>query len=380
MKTYLLAAAAATALGGAAYGQTPTCNDNAQSCNIAGVFKTNSSVVDSNDNTYAPDSASANANVGDIIAQGGASDSKSSATGNMSNNHNQSSANNSLSNSNDNKSSALSYNNGTFDNRNNNADSFTGSNTQGQSQGQGQAQSIGNTSATGGAGGEANATGGNGGKATASGGHSSASGGKSASNSGSSSGGNIQRGGNVNVDASVRNRQAAASAATVIPGGYGGQNCFGDTNPSGSFGMSVQIMGGGAAANRMKQSNVCAAAALGGNSLGIAYLAKQDPMFYDAAVASGHAIPIHIARKAKAEAEIAEAEARRVAPYFTCEMRNGKPYIYPKPNKRQEAIDVCMSNLGLQQSLQTAQPAPTQIPTCPTGSKFDGVGCWKPAR
>ena len=55
----------------------------------------------------------------------------------------------------------------------------------------------------------------------------------------------------------------ASSAAPVILGGYGPANCFGDTNPSGSFGASMQVFGWGVAANSQKASNVCAMTQVG---------------------------------------------------------------------------------------------------------------------
>lgn len=123
-----------------------------------------------------------------------------------------------------------------------------------------------NSSATGGnaAGGNATATGGRGG-----------------------AGGNATQGqqqgqrqaANANNRISIDNstRQAAAQAAPVIMGGYGPANCFGDTNPSGQFGASMQVFGWGVTANSNKASNVCAIAQLAGPAAAIGYLQKMDP-------------------------------------------------------------------------------------------------------
>lgn len=116
-----------------------------------------------------------------------------------------------------------------------------------QQQAQGQSQSSRNnnqSAATGGAGGNASASGGN------------------------------QA---ISIDNSNRQRMAANTAAMVIPGGYGPANCYGDTNPSGSFGASMQVFGWGVAANSQKASNVCAVAALAGPAAAIGYLQRMDP-------------------------------------------------------------------------------------------------------
>ncbi|TWI32771.1 hypothetical protein [Paracoccus sulfuroxidans] len=74
-----------------------------------------------------------------------------------------------------------------------------------------------------------------------------------------------------------RTRQSAAQAAPVILGGYGQQNCFGDTNSSGQFGASMQVFGWGVSANSSKASNVCAAYAIGGPAMAVGYLQRMDP-------------------------------------------------------------------------------------------------------
>ena len=63
----------------------------------------------------------------------------------------------------------------------------------------------------------------------------------------------------------------------MILGGYGPANCFGDTNPSGQFGASMQVFGWGVTANSSKASNVCAAYAIGGPAMAIGYLQRMDP-------------------------------------------------------------------------------------------------------
>lgn len=79
----------------------------------------------------------------------------------------------------------------------------------------------------------------------------------------------------INID--NRTRQSAAQAAPVIMGGYGPANCFGDTNPSGQFGASMQVFGWGVSANSSKASNVCAIAQIAGPAAAVAYLQRMDP-------------------------------------------------------------------------------------------------------
>lgn len=82
---------------------------------------------------------------------------------------------------------------------------------------------------------------------------------------------------NNRVTIDNRTRQSAAQAAPVIMGGYGPSNCFGDTNPSGQFGASMQVFGWGVTANSSKASNVCAVAQIAGPAAAIGYLQKMDP-------------------------------------------------------------------------------------------------------
>ena len=74
-------------------------------------------------------------------------------------------------------------------------------------------------------------------------------------------------------------RAAAGSAIAPQLGGYGLPNCFGDTNPSGSFTAAYQgLLFGGAAAS-MKASNICAVYAIGGEEAAMRYLMRMDPAF-----------------------------------------------------------------------------------------------------
>lgn len=83
------------------------------------------------------------------------------------------------------------------------------------------------------------------------------------------------RTGNVTVNS---NSRAAASAA-IAPqlGGYGLPNCFGDTNPSGSFVAAFGNVFASASAGGMKASNVCAIYAIGGEEAAMRYLMRMDP-------------------------------------------------------------------------------------------------------
>ncbi len=78
-------------------------------------------------------------------------------------------------------------------------------------------------------------------------------------------------------DISIRNRAAASSAIAAPLPGYGPANCFGDTNPSGSFSAAFGNIFAGASASSQKASNICAVAALGGPALAIGYLQRMDP-------------------------------------------------------------------------------------------------------
>lgn len=134
------------------------------------------------------------------------------------------------------------------------------------------------STATGGTGGRAVATGGQGGR-----GGSATAGVNGSGNStnrvqqGQQQGQTQQASANNRINIDNRTRQSAAQAAPVILGGYGPANCFGDTNPSGQFGASMQLFGWGVTANSSKASNVCAAYAIGGPAMAIGYLQRMDP-------------------------------------------------------------------------------------------------------
>lgn len=119
---------------------------------------------------------------------------------------------------------------------------------------------------TGGAGG-AGGAGGSGGNATAGGGN--ATGGTSFGSSAAA------RTGNVTVNS--HSRAAASSAIAPQLGGYGLPNCFGDTNPSGSFVAAFGNVLASASAGGMKASNVCAIYAIGGEEAAMRYLMRMDP-------------------------------------------------------------------------------------------------------
>jgi hypothetical protein len=192
---------------------------------------------------------------------------------------------------------------------------------------------------TGGAGGSSTATatghggqggqgggGGAGGSATATGGSISGSGnsssdssavagvtgsGNSSSRSGVTGSGNSRNSNNVSVSNSTRIKHAANTAAPVMMGGYGPANCFGDTNPSGQFGASIQTFGWGVTANRSKASNVCAAYAIAGPQGAIGYLAQQDPQFRAIALANGWAVTKSQAAQQAANASASQPAARQ---------------------------------------------------------------------
>lgn len=179
-------------------------------------------------NTYAPDSATsdASASVGDIITQGGSgTGGNADAIGNLSNNHNQSSANNSLSNQQfGNSQNANSNHQGDQTNQNSNA-----------------------VHAEGGAGGTVAGSGNSANKnqnAQGQGQQQLATGGKASQSQAQSNANRVSN----NIDASTRVKHAASTAYAPALGGYGPGNCFGDTNPSGSFTMGIQTFGGGATA------------------------------------------------------------------------------------------------------------------------------------
>ena len=114
-------------------------------------------------------------------------------------------------------------------------------------------------------------------------------------------------------------------------GGYGPGNCFGDTNPSGQFGASIQTFGWGVTANRSKASNICAMVAIAGPKAALSYLANVDPNVRRALLANG----------------LAEKPSQR------------------KARLAAEAEDAPTKNVR-----------PAQIVRCPEGSTWDGKGCW----
>ena len=177
---------------------------------------------------------------------------------------------------------------------------------------------------TGGAGGQ----GGAGGSATATGGSVTGSGnsssdssavagvtgsGNSSSTSGVAGSGNsrVTNSTTVNNTNKTRIKHAASTAAPVMMGGYGPGNCFGDTNPSGAFGASIQTFGWGVTANRSKASNVCAAYAIAGPQGAIGYLAQQDPSFRSVAIANGWAVTKSQAAQQAANASASQPAARQ---------------------------------------------------------------------
>ena len=99
---------------------------------------------------------------------------------------------------------------------------------------------------------------------------------KSQSKSSSASKSAAQANNSVNVDSSTRIRQSAASANAPQLNGYSFPNCFGDTNPSGSFSAGMQTFGWGVSASSSKASNVCAVAALAGPEAALRYLQRMD--------------------------------------------------------------------------------------------------------
>ena len=134
----------------------------------------------------------------------------------------------------------------------------------------------------------------------------------SSSTSGVSGSGNSTNSTTVNNTNKTRIKHAASMAAPVTLNGYGPANCFGDTNPSGSFGASVSTFGWGVTASRAKSSNVCAAYAIAGPQGAIGYLAQQDPQFRAIAIANGWAVTkSQAAKNAKPAAEPAPVAATR---------------------------------------------------------------------
>lgn len=153
-----------------------------------------------------------------------------------------------------------------------NANATGGNATGGNSDSNATSNSDSTSNATGGSStSNSNATGGAGGSST-----STATGG-----AGGAGGSSVATNGNqtTNVDASSRTtiRQAANVANSIQLPGYGAQNCFGDTNPSGGFTANVTWLGGSASAGSSKASNVCAVAALAGGAAAVGYLQRMDP-------------------------------------------------------------------------------------------------------
>ena len=398
---------------GAAQGST--CPDGTMTCNIATVGDSTitapQTIGDTVNPTYSPDSASANASTGaidvDNIVQGDTITTE--ATGNTSTNDNRSSANNSGS------ANVTGGNiNATGGNITSSADTTGGNIDSTAVTASGPATTVGGTATTtsgpastnsgsitssGGAGGASSsessiAGSGNsasdsratGGRAT--GGNSRAVTGASSSratggaggratggSSRSSSGGNTISGGNstTNVDASQRTtiKHAANTAAMIDSQGYGGQNCLGDTNPSGQFGASMQTFGWGVTANSMKASNVCAILKIAGERAALAYLAGMDPNARRALLNNGMAVT-----RAQIEAQVrAEAEAERQQQRRASTQKLACPSGYDL-TARQDGSMTCRLVEIDQTPRQVAAPMPPAGTSCPTGSRWDGKGCW----
>lgn len=403
---------------GAAQGST--CPDGTMTCNIATVGDTDISapqtIGDTVNPTYSPDSASANASTGaidvDNIVQGDTITTE--ATGNTSTNDNRSTANNSgsanvtggnITSSGGNITSSADTTGGNIDSTAVTASgpATTVGGTAMTASGPANTNS-GNITSSGGAGGASNsesavlgsgnsasdsrATGGNsratGGRAT--GGNSRAVTGASTSRATggaggratggrSSSGGNTISGGNsrTNIDASQRTtiRHAANTAAMIDSQGYGGQNCLGDTNPSGQFGASIQTFGWGVTANSMKASNVCALLKIGGQRAALAYLAGMDPNARRALLNNGLAVT-----RAQIEAQVrAEAEAERQQQRRASTQKLACPSGYDL-TARQDGSMTCRVVEIDQTPRQVAAPMPPAGTSCPAGSRWDGKGCW----
>ena len=380
---------------GAAQGST--CPDGTMTCNIATVGDTDISapqtIGDTVNPTYSPDSASANASTGaidvDNIVQGDTITTE--ATGNTSTNDNRSSANNSgsanvtggnidstavtasgpattVGGTATTTSGPASTNSGSITSSggaggaSSSESSIAGSgNSASDSRATGGRATGGNSRAVTGAS-SSRATGGAGGRATG-------------GSSRSSSGGNTISGGNsqTNVDASQRTtiRHAANTAAMIDSQGYGGQNCLGDTNPSGQFGASMQTFGWGVTANSMKASNVCALLKIGGERAALAYLAGMDPNARRALLNNGMAVT-----RAQIEAQVrAEAEAERQQQRRASTQKLACPSGYDL-TARQDGSMTCRLVEIDQTPRQVAAPMPPAGTSCPTGSRWDGKGCW----
>lgn len=412
----LLAASPVVAAGTQDCGNSEACHYNDASINKGDTSNTQN-VGDHQNNTYAPDSANASASnnveIGDNIAQGGTGGSANS-NGNTSTNNNASNANIG-SNTQTNGNISNNVTGGNIHNAG--GDFYQGSQTGGNfSQGSqtggnvgdtiggnaaggnvtgGQAHtnsgSIDNTSGVSGSGNSnnnnastASANGGKQGQQQSSNSSSRADGGKSVASGGNSRNNNTQGNRqNTNIDASQRTTIKHAANSTWAPqlNGYGPGNCFGDTNPSGSFSAGMQTFGWGVTAGSSKASNVCALAMVGGQRAAAAYLAAMDPNAHRALVAAGIVTtPSRV--KAMEEARI-EAQSELVAsmPYRVCEIRNGRPYIEPKRGRRDEAVSACMATLGVRPAI-SATPVPSGLPSgvrCPDTHPVyvEGRGCRK---
>ena len=98
------------------------------------------------------------------------------------------------------------------------------------------------------------------------------------------------RTGNVTVNSN--SRAAASSAIAPQLGGYGLPNCFGDTNPSGSFVAAFGNVFASASAGSMKASNICAIYAIGGEEAAMRYLIRMDPAFRDGILSGPVQMPL----------------------------------------------------------------------------------------
>ena len=152
----------------------------------------------------------------------------------------------------------------------------------------------------------------------------------SSSTSGVSGSGNSTNSTTVNNTNKTRIKHAASTAAPVMMGGYGPGNCFGDTNPSGAFGASIQTFGWGVTANSSKASNICAMVVIAGPKAALSYLANVDPNVRRALLANG---------------------------------------LAEKPSQRKARI-------AAEAAGKNTRPAQVQTVRCPEGSTWDGKGCW----
>lgn len=399
----VFAATALLLMSSAAYSQTTTqCPPGTLSCNIATVgdeqIDATQTIGDTVNPTYAPDSSSSSSaatNTNDIVSQGGAAD--ATANGNTSTNNNQSSADNRATNN---------MTNGNISN------DVTGGNITGGNLTQTGSADITNSggNVTGGTAttNSGNVSGGAGGSvgdvrstssASTGASTSSATGGDSSSRSsvagsGNSRNANTNRTGNqtTNVDASQRTtvKHAANTAAPIMMPGYGPQNCYGDTNPSGSFGASIQTFGWGVTANRSKASNVCALTQIGagletgatGGALAAGYIAQQDPMAYEALSTTINPTtgdyyiltPQERARRQAAADAEALAKAARNAPTLIC----------PTNYSLNPATQKCRQNSAPSQAPAASDARPSVIIvggkriTCPA-SHWASISNGKPA-